>query len=600
MGTHVRQQPTASGDQAASTARPSLLAVVSHPFTANLAKAGYDPADPEVAFRAQVVVLYAFTSAMVAFGYAFSHWERGALGLTALFVAFGGLTLVQIGVLRGTGRIRLAAHGTITVAMVSMSVATYFTGGMRMTNVCPFFIVIVAAIFLLSWEGLPWSVLAIVVPGAFEVATAVGVTFPDHVPPAHRFADSLMTWLMSIVVVFLFVVCYEAARLLSLRRRIEAEAARSQFLASVSHELRTPLHAIMGMTGLALRADVSREVRDSLQTSQHNADALLVLINDLLDLASMQRDRFVLHEHDFDPVAVIERVARVVRFRCEEKDLEFRCHVDDNVPRWLRGDGDRLQQVLTNLGANAVKYTADGSVELSLSLDDADASAPLCRFTVADTGIGIGDGDRDGLFDPFTQVNGQSTHAQEGSGLGLSIVRDIVAAMNGTVELDSAPGEGSTFHVTVPFGQARSDPPEEDLPSVHPASERQTLRVLVVDDDRVNVQMATMMLEEMGHQVVAARNGQQAIEQWSAEAPDVVLMDLQMPGMGGLEAIGRIREQENAAGRDRVPIMAVTGHGTAEHRDKCLAAGADECLFKPFRYEDLRDSLRGLTAVGRD
>ncbi|MBW2528393.1 MAG: response regulator [Deltaproteobacteria bacterium] len=557
----------------------------------SLPKAGYDGSDAEVVFRTQVVVLYAITTAFVASVYAFSHWERGALGLTLLFALFASATVVQLGALRWTGRVALVAHSTLAVAMVCTTAATYLTGGLRMTNVCPFFIVIVSAIFLLGWKGLPWSASAILVPVAFEVASASGVRFPDHVPPADRAADALLTWLVAIVVVFLFVVCYEAARLLSLRRRMEAEAARAQFLASVSHELRTPLHAVMGMTDRALRTELSREAREALETSRHNADGLLVLIADLLDLASMQRDRFVLHDRDFDPVSVVERVERVVRYRCEDKGLTFECSVDPAVPRWVHGDGDRLQQVLTNLGSNAVKYTAEGSVVLEVAREETDSEDPTLRFSVSDTGIGIGDRDRASLFDPFTQLNGSTGRSQDGAGLGLSIVRQIVAAMDGRVQFESEPGRGSTFHVIVPLEPARSAPPEDAPSSEHPPSERPSLRVLLVDDDRVNLQMGELMLAELHHQVVVARDGQQAIEQWSPARPDVVLMDLQMPGMDGLEAIRRIRRQEEAEQRNPVPILAVTGHGTAEHRAKCLSAGADDCLFKPFRIEDLRDAL---------
>ncbi|RLB61381.1 MAG: hypothetical protein DRI90_11515, partial [Deltaproteobacteria bacterium] len=469
-----------------------------------------------------------------------------------------------------------------------------FTGGLRLTNVCPFFIVIVSSIFLLGWKGMGWALLGVLAPLAFELAARNGFTFPDHVPLESRSTDAFITWVMAILVVWAFVVCYEAARVYALRQGAEAEAVRSQFLANVSHELRTPLHAIMGMNRSALRSDLPAPVQAALETSQHSAEALLVLINDLLDLASMERHRFDLTVQDFDPVKVVERVASVLRVRCQEGDLDFVLSVDPTVPRWVRGDGNRLQQVLMNLGSNAIKYTERGTITASVSPVAKEGDALTCRFSVADTGIGIAEADRERVFGQFTQVDGSLSRAHEGAGLGLFIAREIVAAMKGHIDLESAVGEGSTFHAIVPF-----EPPE--TAPAEPGDDRAMsagIRVLLVDDDAVNLEMAKLMLEELCEQVWIARDGSQAIETWSSEQPDLILMDLQMPGMDGLEAIGRIREREQAQGLGPVPILALTGHGTDRHRQKCEAAGANACLFKPFRFEELADAIAAI--VDRD
>ncbi|MBW2456629.1 MAG: response regulator [Deltaproteobacteria bacterium] len=564
---------------------------MSRPFLPAIGRAGYDTGDPDVLLRTQVLVLHTILTALLSLTYTYSHWQSGAHGLALFFALFAAAVVALLGALRATGSVRWAAHGTVFVGITCTAAATYFTGGLRLTNVCPFFIVIVSAIFLLGWEGMGWALLAVLAPLGFDLATRYGYSFPDHVPPESRDTDALITWLVGIVVTWAFVICYEAARVYSNRRRAEAEAVRSQFLANVSHELRTPLHAIMGMTRSALRNDLPPSVRAGLETSQHSAEALLALIEDLLDLASLERDRFVLRARDFDPVELVQRVASVLRFRCEEQDLECVVTVDPDVPRWVRGDGNRLQQVLLNLGSNAVKYTEQGQVELSASLVSQDGDTRSCRFSVTDTGLGISEADQQRIFGQFTQVDGTLTRTHEGAGLGLYIASEIVTAMGGRIELESEVGRGSTFQVTLPFEPAESAAPEPVEPQPHATKAGQSPRLLLVDDDRVNVEMARVLLEELCDRVWVARNGQQAIDTWAAEQPDVILMDIQMPGMDGLEAIARIREREQDEDKEPVPIIAVTGYGTEDQRERCREAGADDCLFKPYRFEELEAAI---------
>jgi len=575
---------------------PSLLSALSRPFLPAVARAGYDIRDPDVILRTQVLVLHISLTAAVSLTYTYSHWESGAYDLAAFFGLFATAIVGLLVALRFTGSVRWVAHGTVLTGTTCTAAATYFTGGLRLTNVCPFFIIIVSAIFLLGWEGMGWALLAVLVPLGFEIATRYGYALPNHVPPEARATDALITWLVGIIVVWAFVICYEAARVYSMRRRAEAEAVRSQFLANVSHELRTPLHAIMGMTRSALRTELPPAVRSGLETSQHSAEALLALIEDLLDLASLERDRFVLRPRDFDPVELVERVASVLRFRCEEQGLDLAVQVDGDAPRWVRGDSNRLQQVLLNLGSNAVKYTDQGQVEVSLRRQASTDERTTLRFAVTDTGVGIAPADQERVFDQFTQVDGSLTNATEGAGLGLYIAREIVVAMGGRLEIESELGKGSSFHVTLPFEPAATEPPALAPPTPAAAVDEgepraTTTHVLLVDDDETNLKLARLMLEDSYDQVTVARNGQQAIDGWAAERPDVVLMDIRMPGMDGLEAIRRIRAQERDEGRARVPIIAVTGHGTDEQREQCAEAGAHDCLFKPYRFEDLEAAI---------
>jgi signal transduction histidine kinase/CheY-like chemotaxis protein len=556
------------------------------------ARAGHDVRDPGLVLRVQVQVLYAALACLSGVIYACAEGTRNSVLLTTLFVGLSAGSALLLVALRFTGRLRAVAHSSLAIAFASLCVSTYWTGGLRLTNVCPFFMTTVAAIFLLSWEGLGWAILSIVVPIGFEVAGGLGYRFPDLIPPEARASDALITWLLAIVFVLLFVLYYEAARVAAMRVRAQAEAARSQFLAHVSHELRTPLHAIMGMTHQAQRAKLPADARDALRTVQQNADDLVALINDLMLLAVMERDRFTLQPHDFDPCAEAERVANSLRLRCQEKGLAFSLSVSPTAPRWVYGDGDRLRQVLGNLGSNAVRYTDQGSIELSVDRADVESDAMGCRFAVRDTGIGIGPEDQQQIFEPFGRV----ATDRKGLGLGLHITHEIVTAMKGRVHVTSQPGAGSTFSVVVPFQPPHGERPSLDPSAPSTSADAPSLRVLVVDDDEVNVRMATTMLQELGHETLVARSGEQAIDRWESEQPDAILMDIQMPGMDGEEATRRIRSREQARGGAAVPIIALTGHGTPEHRDQYLDAGATHCLFKPFRLEEIQAAL-GTVAV---
>jgi CheY-like chemotaxis protein len=254
-----------------------------------------------------------------------------------------------------------------------------------------------------------------------------------------------------------------------------------------------------------------------------------------------------------------------------------------------------------NIGSNAVKFTAEGAVRMTVELVGS-AEEPACRFVVRDTGMGIPVGDRKRIFEQYTQL-GIATAPREGTGLGLHIVEQIVEAMNGSVEVDSDVGVGTTFTVTIPFAPAASAPPPNEPVAVRAESpggdDRWPLSVLLVDDTKVNRDLAEAMLTRMCTAVSTAQDGREALALFERQRPDVVLMDVQMPVLDGLEATRAIRGLEAEAGAARVPIIVVTGQSTDGHRRTCLEAGADECLFKPFGVDDLREVIRPFAEKSR-
>jgi two-component system, sensor histidine kinase len=370
----------------------------------------------------------------------------------------------------------------------------------------------------------------------------------------------------------------------------EAAMLKSQFLANMSHEIRTPMNGVVGMISLVLERCSDSEEREQLTVAQTAAQSLVKLLDEILDLSKIEAGKMTVETIDFDLSGMIDDALRIFQVPVRDKNLSLAFDFDANCPKWVRGDPARLRQVLINLVGNAVKFTAQGGVRV----DVRPASEGGLRFAVEDTGIGIAPGKRDAIFEAFTQADGSHTRRFGGSGLGLTITRRLVELMGGSLHVASEPGKGSCFFFELPMPSVPE--PVPPAPSNFDAGESlPPLRVLVAEDNLINQKVVTSLLRRRGWTVVLAGNGRLACEAFDRERFDLILMDVQMPEMDGLEAAHWIRQREREHhARDRVAIVALTAHASQAQHDQCLAAGMDGVATKPVTLPALLSCIAGV------
>ncbi|MBF0552718.1 MAG: response regulator, partial [Deltaproteobacteria bacterium] len=371
-----------------------------------------------------------------------------------------------------------------------------------------------------------------------------------------------------------------------------ANRAKSEFLANMSHEIRSPINGIIGSINLLNDTPLTEEQLDCVDMAGTSAAHLLDLINDILDLSKIEAGRVELLDVNFSLLELMHRVFLIIRPKAEEKMLQLTCSVAEQIPSFLYGDAGRLRQVFINLLGNAVKFTETGQIELDLQAEETTDTRCKLHVLVRDTGIGIPADKFESIFDPFEQVDISYNKKYEGTGLGLAISKKIVDLMHGAIWVErNHPGPGVTFHFTAWLSIGKAEPqPHLPEPKTATGVDREPLRILLVEDNYINQKVGSKILARMGHAIEIAVDGQEAIEKVFLQKYDLVLMDLQMPVMNGLEATRVIREKEKQSG-GHIPIIAMTASVMKGDRELCLAAGMDGYLGKPFDLGELTATI---------
>ncbi len=376
-----------------------------------------------------------------------------------------------------------------------------------------------------------------------------------------------------------------------------ANAAKSQFLANMSHEIRTPLNGVIGVAQALSHTDLSEEQRNMLKLIDASGRTLQILLSDILDLARVESGRLQLTPEPMDLHLAVEEAAQLYAESAREKGLQYMVEIAEDCPRWIEGDVVRLKQILTNLVSNAVKFTAEGMVQLTIGAGVEASGRETLRLAVSDTGIGFDAATRDRLFSRFEQADGGITRQFGGSGLGLAICRQLAEMMGGTLDCESEPGGGACFMLSVPLKRVAA--PVDEAPAAPVAESREGLNILVADDHPTNRKVVELILSQVGARMVLVENGQQAVDAYRDDRFDIVLMDMQMPVMDGLTATREIRSIEASDGRGRTPVVMLTANALAEHVAAAQAAGADRHLAKPFDAAELIETVTQLPEQAR-
>jgi len=568
-------------------------------------------ADAQLARRQRTTAGYAYLAmAFVAlFGVLARQTFPGPFGdlLCGLFLGTIPVVLLAMFLLRDTGRVALPVNLVMVYVYGIFCASAYHLGGPRAPTLAWMMVLATIALFALGRRAaLVWMGMGLAAFAAFLTAYQLGHEFVLEGTPTQRArywcsSASGLTFFM-LLTVFTFerarrraMGTLETTNLELEQARDRADAAsrgKTAFLANMSHEIRTPLTAVLGFTELAVdRAPQAGPAElDALETIRRNGHHLLRIVNEMLDLSKIESGQFEIQPSRFSVVELVSEVLTLLRTQAEAKGCTLVAEYVDAVPESIEADPARLQQVLINLVSNAIKFSADGAVRVRIGTV-AHAEMDRVRFQVVDSGIGMTPAQLGRIFTPFMQADVATTRLYGGTGLGLSISRVLIERMGGAIEVESAPGVGSTFTVDLPVGTrepVRMLASAEAIGVIRPPRAKPTLalrcRVLIVDDNPDNRRLIGYFLRDAGADVHAVESGARALEVWQELAPDLLLMDIQMPHMDGYATTRALRERGCEAS-----IVALTAHAMAADRERCLMSGFDGYASKPIDRRRLID-----------